>query len=525
MTSTNFESLDFNPFFKRALDLLEESQKHVFIMGKAGTGKSTLLNYFKETTTKKIAVLAPTGVAAVNIQGQTIHSFFKFKPNVTLASVKRLRIPAGEKQSIYQKLDTIIIDEISMVRADLMDCVDRFLRLNGKNPLLPFGGIQMVFIGDLYQLPPVVSGQEKDIFKTHYQSPYFFSAHFFDGFDMELVELDHVYRQKDQGFIQILNAIRNNTVTDADLKILNQRVDDQFSPPMDDFYIHLVPTNAYAESVNEERLGQLEEKSHHFSGHTTGDFENSYLPTLMDLKIKVGSQVMMVNNDAKGRWINGTIGKVLAFKKEKTRSTVIVVELETGFEVEVIAHTWELYKISLEGGATERITSEIVGTFTQYPMKLAWAITIHKSQGKTFNKAIIDLGKSVFTSGQTYVALSRCTTLEGMVLKQPIKKTHVWTDYNIVKFITQYQYDKSEKACSLSDKITILKDAAKNQTSLQIVYLKGKDVKSTRDIIPIKVETMLYMGKSFEGVLAHCLERQEERVFRVDRILEISQDA
>jgi ATP-dependent exoDNAse (exonuclease V) alpha subunit len=523
MTSTNFETLDFNPSFKRALDLLEQSQKHVFIMGKAGTGKSTLLNYFKETTPKKIAVLAPTGVAAVNIQGQTIHSFFKFKPNITLTSVKRLRTPGGEKQNIYQKLDTIIIDEISMVRADLMDCVDRFLRLNGKNPLLPFGGIQMVFIGDLYQLPPVVSGHEKDIFKSYYQSPYFFSAHFFKDFEMELVELDHVYRQKDQGFIQILNAIRNNTVTDDDLKILNQQVDDQFSPPLEDFYIHLVPTNAYAETINEERLGQLEGKAHRFKGYTTGEFENSHLPTLMDLQMKVGAQIMMVNNDAKGRWINGTIGKIVGFQKEKSRFPVVVVELETGFEVEVTAHTWELYRFSLEPGATEKITSEVIGTFSQYPMKLAWAITIHKSQGKTFNKAIIDLGKSVFTSGQTYVALSRCTSLEGMVLKQPIKKTHVWTDYNIVKFITQYQYDKSEKACSLSDKITILKDAARNQTSLQIVYLKAKDVKSKRDIIPIKVETMLYMGKSFEGVLAHCLERQEERVFRVDRILEIQE--
>jgi ATP-dependent exoDNAse (exonuclease V) alpha subunit len=488
-------------------------------MGKAGTGKSTLLNYFKETTKKKIAVLAPTGVAAVNIKGQTIHSFFKFKPNVTLESIKRLKKTDDKKPNIYQKLDTIIIDEISMVRADVMDCVDRFLRLNGKNPVLPFGGIQMVFIGDLYQLPPVVSGKEKEIFKTYYPTPYFFSAHFFNDFEMDLVELDHVYRQKDQDFIDILNAIRNNTVTDEHLKILNQRVDQGFTPPLDDFYIHLVPTNDYAESLNDGRLDQLAGKTHYFRGHTTGEFENSHLPTLMDLSLKAGSQVMMVNNDAKGRWINGTIGKILRIEEgNKKDPAVVVIELETGFDVAVEPHTWELYRFSLEENA---IKSEIVGTFTQYPMKLAWAITIHKSQGKTFQKAIIDIGKSVFTSGQTYVALSRCTCLEGMVLKKPIEKKHIWSDYNIVKFITQYQYDKSEKECPRADKIVLLKDAIKNKTKLHMVYLKGTDVKSKRDIVPLKIDQMVYMGKPFEGLLAHCLERDAERVFRIDRILSI----
>jgi len=527
----SFESLDFNTAFKRAIDLLEHTEKNLFIMGKAGTGKSTLLNYFKETTSKRIAVLAPTGVAAVNIKGQTIHSFFKFKPHVTLESVKRLRKVGNEKQNIYQKLDALIIDEVSMVRADLMDCVDRFLRLNGKNPTRPFGGIQMIFIGDLYQLPPVVSSKEKDIFKTYYQTPYFFSAQFFDSFDMELVELDHVYRQKDQDFIQILNAIRNNSVTDQELKVLNQRVDETFSPPVDDFYIYLVPTNTHAEDINSERLNRLSEKNHHFSGYTTGEFEHSHLPTLMDLNFKAGSQVMMVNNDTKGRWINGTIGKILDFKTGKNRS--IVVELETGEDVIVEPHTWELYRFSLENstpiGSTEdgfkegtgAIKSEIVGTFTQYPMKLAWAITIHKSQGKTFNKAIVDLGRSVFTSGQTYVALSRCTSLEGMVLKKPIEKKHIWTDYAIVKFITQYQYDQSEKSCPRSDKITILRKAILNKTTLHMVYLKGTDVKSKRDIIPLKLDQMVYKGNPFEGLIAHCLNKKEDRVFRVDRILDL----
>lgn len=511
-------NIDFNPAFKQALSLLEKTSKNVFIMGKAGTGKSTLLSYFRDTTSKKIAVLAPTGVAAVNIQGQTIHSFFKFKPNVTLQSIKRPRKREDNKKNIYQKLDTIIIDEISMVRADLMDCIDRFLRLNGNDSSKPFGGIQMIFIGDLYQLPPVVFSKEKSIFKDHYKTPYFFSAHFFNEFPMELVELEHVYRQKDEGFINILNAIRNNSTTPEDLETLNKQVDPDFSPTEENFYIHLVPTNAYAESINEERLQRLKEKAHHFEGVITGEFEKGHLPTLMNLDIKVGSQIMMVNNDTRNRWINGTIGKVLRIIHDKEEGDLILTELETGETVTVSPHTWELYKFSLVEGT---IQSETIGTFTQHPMKLAWAITIHKSQGKTFNKAIIDIGKSIFTSGQTYVALSRCTSLEGMTLKKPIQKKHIWTDYHIIQFLTQYQYKKSEEKCSLEDKVTLLKKAIKTESPIEIIYLKANDTKTKRKILPVEVGPMTYMSKTFEGLQAFCLKRKEERCFRVDRILEI----
>ena len=462
--------------------------------------------------------MAPTGVAAVNIKGQTIHSFFKFKPNVTLSTVRRLRKDGEETKNLYQKLDTIIIDEISMVRADLMDCIDKFLRLNGKDATKPFGGIQMVFIGDLYQLPPVVSSSEKAIFTSHYETPYFFSGHFFKSFPMEMLELDHVYRQKDQSFISILNAIRNNSVTDTDLKALNTRVNPDFSPGGQDFYIYLVPTNAYADSINEDRLHQLAETLHTFQGRISGEFEKGHLPTLLDLRLKVGSQVMMVNNDSSKRWINGTIGKLLRIEHDEEGDPFMVVKLETGKEVTVSPHEWELYKYTLEDG---KIQSDVVGTFTQFPVKLAWAITIHKSQGKTFQKAIIDIGRSVFTSGQTYVALSRCTSLEGMVLKKPIEKKHIWSDYHIVNFITQYQYAKSEEKCSLADKLAILKKARDQEEAIEITYLKANDTKTKRQIIPLKVDTMAYQNKSFEGVLAYCLKRQEERVFRVDRILEI----
>lgn len=514
----NKENLDFNSAFKRALSLLEETSKNIFIMGKAGTGKSTLLSYFRDTTSKKIAVLAPTGVAAVNIQGQTIHSFFKFKPNVTLQSIKRPRKVDNSKKNIYQKLEAIIIDEISMVRADLMDCIDKFLRLNRNEPSKPFGGIQMIFIGDLYQLPPVVSSKEKEIFKDHYKTPYFFSAHFFEDFSMELVELEHVYRQKDPEFINILNAIRNNSIAPEELYLLNQRVEPHFIPAKEDFYIHLVPTNAYAEEINETRLAQLTGPPYSFEGRIEGDFEKGHLPTLMNLNIKVGSQIMMVNNDLRNRWINGTIGKVLNIIHGEEEDPLILTELETGKIVEVSPHTWEIYKVSLVEGS---IQSETVGTFTQHPMKLAWAITIHKSQGKTFNKAIIDIGRNVFISGQTYVALSRCTSLEGMTLKKPIEKKHIWTDHNIIRFLTRFQYQKSEEKCSLENKVTLLKKAIEEETPIEIIYLKANDTKTKRKILPVEVGPMTYMSKTFEGLHAFCLQRKEARCFRVDRILEI----
>ena len=430
-----------------------------------------------------------------------------------------------------------------MVRADIMDCVDKFLRIHGNDPSQAFGGIQMVFIGDLYQLPPVIPSKEKQIFKEVYATPYFFSGKFFDDYKMEFVELDYVYRQKDGDFVGILNAIRNNTVTDNDLKLLNSRVDKEFVPEEKDLYIYLVPTNKHAEEINSERLAKLNSKSYNFTGEIDGEFAHGNLPTLIDLEVKIGSQIMMMNNDKKGRWINGTIGQVIDLgdyteqandhdqdctylddedidkDKDDNKNTYIVIKLETGRTVWVYPFAWELYRYTLEDGM---LKSDVVGTFKQYPMKLAWAITIHKSQGKTFNKAIIDIGRSVFTSGQTYVALSRCTSLEGMVLKKPIAKKHIWSDRNIVRFITEFQYDKSEKDCSLEEKISILEKSANDEKTIDIVYLKANDVKSKQSIIPLKVKQMTFKGKDFMGVIAYCKQKQDERIFRIDRILEIA---
>ena len=301
---------------------MEGSGRHVFVTGRAGTGKSTLLNYFCAHTGKAVVVLAPTGVAAINVGGQTIHSFFRFKPDVIPSAIKRRS--GDEKKNIYKKLKTILIDEVSMVRADLLDCVDKFLRLNGPDETLPFGGVQMIFIGDLYQLPPVVTSHAREIFRTHYATPYFFSAKVFDGLDIAFVELEKIYRQQDGEFIRLLNAIRNRTVTDDDLALFNQRHDPNFTAPPGDFYIHLTSTNDLADAINEEQLAGLPGRSRKFKGLIEGEFGREYLPTALDLKLKKDAQIMLLNNDSYGRWVNGTIGRVTGFKKDKAGETLIL---------------------------------------------------------------------------------------------------------------------------------------------------------------------------------------------------------
>lgn len=424
------EKIDLNPQFQQALELMEDTKRHVFVTGRAGTGKSTLLTYFLGKTRKRAVVLAPTGVAAINVGGQTIHSFFRFRPDVTPDGIGRAT--RGQKKKLYKKLSAIVIDEVSMVRADLLDCVDRFLRLNGPDEKLSFGGVQMIFIGDLYQLPPVVTGQEREIFRTHYATPYFFSARVMvDGLDMALVELATVYRQRDDEFVRLLNAVRNDTVTKDDLDLFNQRYDPNFEAPPNDYYIHLTSTNALADHINAEHLAGLPGKIWEAAGLMTGDFGPEYLPTGREIKLKLGAQIMLLNNDSYGRWVNGTIGRVTGFDEDEDGLPLILARLDTNENVEIAHYTWEIYRFFLKGAM---LTSEVVGTFTQYPVRLAFAVTIHKSQGKTFTKAVIDVGRGTFAHGQMYVALSRCTTLAGLVLKQPLKKSHILLDWRVVKF-------------------------------------------------------------------------------------------
>ena len=510
-------AIDLNPQFKRALEVMEESNRHVFITGRAGTGKSTLLQYFREHTSKKVVILAPTGVAAVNVGGQTIHSFFGFKPDVTPSAIRK-KIK-DKKKNLYKKLSAIVIDEVSMMRADLLDCTDKFLRLNGPDEALPFGGVQMIFIGDLYQLPPVVTGQGKEIFRTLYATPYFFSAKCLTGMDMEFIELEKVYRQQEGEFLRLLNAIRNRTVTDDDLVLLNGRVDPLFEAKPQDYCITLTSTNELARRLNEERLAGLRGKVWKTRGRIEGDFGEEYLPTAVELKLKKGAQIMLLNNESYGRWINGTIGRVTGFDRDEEEEDVILASLETGEDVEISPYTWNIYRFFVK--ETE-LVSEVIGSFTQYPVRLAFAVTIHKSQGKTFEKVVIDLGRGAFAHGQTYVALSRCTTLEGIVLRQPVRKSNILTDWQVVNFMTKFQYAHSRLSCPREEKIKVIEAAIRSRQAIEIVYLTGRDEKSRRTVRPLFVGDMEYSGHPFTGLTAYCLERREKRTFNVDKILEIT---
>lgn len=507
------ENIDFsgNAESEEALRIMDETNENLFLTGEAGTGKSTLLQYFRSITKKNVVVLAPTGVAALNVGGQTIHSFCGFGPDITLQKVKRLGSWAPKKK-LLQKVHTIVIDEISMVRADLLDCVDKFLRLNGPAGHISFGGIQMVFIGDLFQLPPVEKDfimrresahaaglfdgvdEDPDSTSAHrsahtYASPYFFDSQVFRTTNFRHISLKYMYRQHDPVFIDVLNAVRNNRVSQNHLTVLNSRAQSQGTKfTFEQFAIYLTPTNARARQVNNFFLEKIPSPLKTYKGSARGTFENKELPTDLDLQIKIGSQVMMLNNDQRKRWVNGTMGKIVGISSvgargepsvqarvgvsrpqtienelpnadttsrdrrfpsgladepvydyefgvgEQTSGDSVIIELETGDTVYVQPHTWEMFKFVLDG-ATQSLDSEVTGSFTQYPFKLAWAVTIHKAQGKTFNKVYVDLATGTFAHGQLYVALSRCRTLEGLYLKDPIMQKDIILDNRVVEFM------------------------------------------------------------------------------------------
>lgn len=422
--------LDFSEEFIHAYDCMESRRDSLFLTGKAGTGKSTLLDYFRQTTCKNIAVLAPTGVAALNVGGSTIHSFFRFPLHPLHPD--DIRPVSRQRRRLYQALDTLVIDEISMVRCDLLDGIDRFMRLNGNAPSQPFGGVQVIMIGDLLQLPPVVRNEEMPLFSDIYPSPYFFSAHVVDDVQLPMLELHKIYRQTDAEFIQLLNAIRTNQVTPAVLGQLNQRYQPQFRPPAEQFYITLTTTNALANQINAARLQQLSpQQAHIFEAQVKGEFEERNAPTDVELALKIGAQVMFIKNDPKGRWVNGTLGKITSITQ-----TSIHVQDEHGVPIEVEPTTWEMQKYQFDA-AQQKVVAEVIGAFTQYPLRLAWAVTIHKSQGKTFDNVIIDLGTGTFAHGQLYVALSRCRSLAGLVLKTRVRAQDVIIDPKVAAFLRE----------------------------------------------------------------------------------------
>ncbi|MBI4335467.1 MAG: AAA family ATPase [Candidatus Omnitrophica bacterium] len=417
------EDLDINDEFKSAFGLMERTKECLFITGKAGTGKSTLLKYFKANTGKKIIVLAPTGVAAINVGGQTIHSFFRLPPKIiSKDTIKRLK-----DRGLIENLDMVIIDEASMVRADIMDGIDYALRLNRGRMKAPFGGIQMVFFGDLFQLSPVVENEARQLMEEMYSSPYFFSAKVFDECNIRSVELSTIYRQKDGSFMELLNRVRNKEYTEDDLDVLNERVQKDAATPEQDPTVVLTTTNSLANAINRDRLSKLPGREIVYEATATGKFDESAYPTDMSLRLKKGAQVIMIKNDPDKKWVNGTLATVVALSKD----SVVVDINRRACDIPVVK--WQKIEYTYNEDE-DKIEDEVVGAFAQYPIKLAWAITIHKSQGQTFGKVIIDLGNGAFTHGQLYVALSRCTCLDGIRLKRPVTPGDIIFDERIYEF-------------------------------------------------------------------------------------------
>ncbi|TAE34455.1 MAG: AAA family ATPase [Alphaproteobacteria bacterium] len=511
-------ALELNKQFSYALTMMEQPHVHLFITGKAGTGKSTLLDYFCEHARTKPIVLAPTGVAALNVKGQTIHRFFNFYIDVTPEKILS-KESAPSDPEFYKNLHTIIIDEVSMLRADMLDCIDVFLRMYGADESQAFGGVKMIFVGDLYQLPPVTNQTESDMFTHHYNTPYFFSAKALEGEPLEVIELETIYRQKDEDFVHLLNKIRTNSVEDADIDTLNTRYIPIASEDESAHTIHLTTTNSKADAINATHLEALPGKLHMRKASIDGDFGKEYHPTAQALEFKIGAHIMLLNNDPKQRWVNGTLGKIIALRHDEEGDEYIRVRLhDTEQSVSVYPFMWEVYKFSVNAGS---IISKPAGSFTQYPFRLAWAITIHKSQGKTFDHVVIDMDKGAFSGGQTYVAFSRCTSFEGIRLATPIKKGHIRTDARIFKFLTSHAYAQAALHLSWEDKITMLHRALETQHPLEMVYLKANDHKSTRIIIPRSIGDEEYRGKIFPALRAYCTTHHAEYVFHIGRILQL----
>jgi len=437
-----------------AAKFVNYTSKHVFLTGKAGTGKTTFLRKLISLTHKKALICAPTGIAAINAAGVTIHSLFQlpfgaffpdaagnlinqnitFNFNTPRTIVKHLNMQ-GNKKRMIQELELLVIDEVSMLRADMLDAIDFSLRYIRRNRNVPFGGVQLLFIGDLHQLPPVVKNDEWRVMAGFYKSIYFFDALALQNSPPVYIELDKIYRQDDAVFIDLLNNLRNNKITPEDTALLRQHFKQDFKPAADENYITLTTHNNKADTINRERLTQLKTKSYFFDAKVTGEFNEYAYPNEKSLELKVGAQVMFIKNDmtAEKRYYNGKIGVVHHIEKD-------IIEIELPDERTVIAvspYTWENVKYKLNE-ATNEIAENVAGSFVQYPLKLAWAITVHKSQGLTFDKAIIDIGDA-FAPGQAYVALSRLRSLKGLVLTSHLRENGLQQDQNIHYFSSTKQ--------------------------------------------------------------------------------------
>ncbi|MGB4846031.1 MAG: AAA family ATPase, partial [Ferruginibacter sp.] len=426
------QNIERNEVFDLAYRFVTETSENIFLTGKAGTGKTTFLKFLKENSTKNIIVAAPTGVAAINAGGVTLHSLFQlpFHPFLPTKNNKEELLAKirfnRQRLSLLRKMELLVIDEISMVRCDVMDAIDTILKHARRNYHLPFGGVQLLCIGDLHQLPPVAQNHEWSILNEYYESPFFFDSMAIKEQSPLLIELNKIYRQKEESFVRLLNKVRNNHMDADDFEDLHLRYDPDFNPSSDEKYITLTSHNNQANKINEVKLYSLNSPSFKYIAKIEEDFPENMYPVEQELELKEGAQVMFLKNDLiQKRYFNGKIGVVKELQKEK-----IIVDCD-GTEIEVGLETWENSRYTLNR-ADGKLEQETLGTFTQYPLRLAWAITIHKSQGLTFEKVMIDAG-AAFSSGQVYVALSRCTSLDGIVLLSKIQPTAIHSNDNVIK--------------------------------------------------------------------------------------------
>ena len=432
-----------NPEFQDALNLIQYTRQSVFLTGKAGTGKSTFLKYVCANVKKKHVVLAPTGIAAINAGGSTLHSFFKLPFHPLLPDDPNFSLKGGKLHSflkyssdhrkLIKEIELVIIDEISMVRADIIDFIDKILRVYSQNMREPFGGKQILLVGDVYQLEPVVKSDEREILNRFYPTPYFFSARIFNEIELVSIELTKVYRQTDKVFVNVLDHIRTNTASAFDLQLLNTRYNTEIEESKSDMYITLATRRETVNFINEKKLAELPGESTILKGEIKGEFPENSLPTLMELELKPGAQIIFIKNDPDKRWVNGTIGTVSGIDEDDT----LYVITEEGKEFDVKQDIWRNIRYRYNE-QEKKIEEEELGVFIQYPIRLAWAITIHKSQGLTFSRVVIDFTGGVFAGGQTYVALSRCTSLDGIQLKKPISRGDVFVRPEIVNFAQRF---------------------------------------------------------------------------------------
>lgn len=512
--------------FKEVLDVLKTSNDNLFITGKAGTGKSSLLKHFIKNTNKKLVVLAPTGVAALNIGGQTIHSFFRFPPKII--DQKKIE-PDYVRADLFKNLQMLIIDEVSMVRADLMNAIDIALRKNRNRPDEPFGGVQMVFIGDLFQLPPVLKDTDKDYILKTFGGQYFFDAPVFENLKYHFKELTTIFRQSNEQleFKTMLNNIRNNEARFEDMALLNSRHKDNAGEQENSIF--LTTRRSIARSINNDKLENLSGEKFTYTGTLSGKYlklkeevEDKFedkLPAPYKLELKKGAQIMMLKNDGGKRWVNGSIGKI-----EKLEQNAITVKIESN-KYRIEKENWNEVEYVLNK-ETKEIEEKIIAGFSQFPLQLSYAMTIHKSQGKTFNKITVDVGTGAFAYGQVYVALSRCQTIEGITLNNPIRNSDIIVDPRVIQYYKTKSIPKGvgqikNTVNKASIKENLLK-AISNGSKVKILYENFHGETSERILSNIQItENFHEFGYDKEHIKAFCSLRNEERSFKIDRMKNI----